>query len=135
MKQAMAAFAVSVIVSACATSASVEAGGGSSNADETPVYQQPIDYIPSALGPHSWKITTSSEKAQQFFDQGLQMRYAYGMNDAARSFRQAHREDPNCAMCYWGEAFSLGSFLNGGMSAEKAPHAHEAIEKGGGTGG
>ena len=31
-------------------------------------------------------------------------------------------------MCYWGEAFALGSFLNGGMSAVKAPYAHEAIE-------
>jgi tetratricopeptide (TPR) repeat protein len=32
-------------------------------------------------------------------------------------------------MCYWGEAYALGSFLNGGMPAEKVPYAHEAIEK------
>ena len=53
----------------------------------------------------------------------------YGFNhaEATRSFREAARLDPNCAMCYWGEAFALGSFLNGGMTAKKAPHAHAAI--------
>ncbi|MGI9261003.1 MAG: hypothetical protein ACR2QR_03150, partial [Woeseiaceae bacterium] len=128
MKHIFAAIAASVVVSACAT------GGDSqeveeSSANETPAFQEPIDYIPSALGTYSWKVTTANDTAQQYFDQGIQMRYAYGMNDAARSFREAHKADPNCAMCYWGEAFSLGSFLNGGMSAEKAPYAHEAIEK------
>lgn len=92
-------------------------------------FQAPIDYIPSALGPHEWKISTNSETAQNYFNQGLQMRYAYGVDDAARSFREARLADPECAMCYWGEAFALGSFLNGGMTAEKAPYAHEAIEK------
>ncbi len=129
MKKLFAAAAALAILSACATSGDSQDTSGAAAASETPAFQQPIAYIPSALGPYSWQITTTSEMAQRYFDQGLQMRYAYGMNDAARSFRQAHREDPNCAMCYWGEAFSLGSFLNGGMTAEKAPYAHEAIEK------
>ena len=129
MKKLFAIFMASVFVSACASSEVSEDTAAAVAADETPAFQEPIDYIPSALGPYSWSITTSSEMAQRYFDQGLQMRYAYGMNDAARSFRQAHYADPNCAMCFWGEAFSLGSFLNGGMTAEKAPYAHEAIEK------
>ena len=32
-------------------------------------------------------------------------------------------------MCFWGEAYALGSFLNGGMSKEKAQLAHAAIER------
>lgn len=127
MKPAFVILAASVVV--FASTVNVESSGAEKEDDQTPAFQQPIDYIPSALGPYSWKITTSSETAQKFFDQGLQMRYAYGMDDAARSFHQAQREDPECAMCYWGEAFALGSFLNGGMTAEKAPYAHEAIEK------
>lgn len=119
---------IGLVLAACASSgdehAGMNMGGGGAEA-----FQAPIDYIPSALGPHSLKVSTNSEIAQQYFDQGLQMRYAYGVNDAARSFREARLADPNCAMCYWGEAFSLGSFLNGGMTAEKAPYAHEAIEK------
>jgi len=124
MRHQFAIVAALVVMSGCAAS------GDTAVADnETPAFQEPIKYIPSALGPYSWNVTTSNEMSQNYFDQGIQMRFAYGMNDAARSFREAHREDPNCAMCYWGEAFSLGSFLNGGMSAEKAPYAHEAIEK------
>jgi len=127
MKQLLAILAVSAALFSCIVHRGSEVAAG--EAGDMPAFQEPIKYIPSALGPYSWKITTSSEMAQRFFDQGLQMRYAYGMEDAARSFRQAHREDPDCAMCYWGEAFALGSFLNGGMTAEKAPYAHEAIEK------
>jgi hypothetical protein len=134
MKQIFAIVAAFAVMSGCATSgdnevteAEVEATVAEENV--TPEFQEPINYIPAALGPYSWEITTSSEMARNYFNQGIQMRYAYGMNDAARSFRQAHFADPDCAMCYWGEAFSLGSFLNGGMSSEKAPYAHEAIEK------
>ena len=125
MKKLFAILAASAALSACA------ANGDTEDTVETaaPAFQQPIDYIPSALGPYSWKVSTDSDMAQKYFDQGLQMRYAYGMNDAARSFRMAHQADPDCAMCYWGEAYSLGSYLNGGMTAEQAPYAHEAIEK------
>ena len=80
-------------------------------------------------GPLSWEITTDSEIAQSYFDQGLQLRYAYGVNEAARSFREAQRADPGCAMCYWGEAYALGSFLNGAISIEKAPYAFTAIQR------
>jgi tetratricopeptide (TPR) repeat protein len=127
MKPLFAILAASAALLSCAANGDSQDTAGEAAA--TPAFQEPIDYIPSALGPYSWKITTSSEMAQKYFDQGLQMRYAYGMDDAARSFHQALREDPDCAMCYWGEAFALGSFLNGGMTAVKAPYAHEAIEK------
>lgn len=100
-------------------------------ADDTdvPVFHQPIDLMPKATGPLTWEITTDSESAQAYFDQGLQLRYAYGVNQAARSFREAQLADPNCAMCYWGEAYALGSYLNGAISVEKAPYAYAAIQK------
>lgn len=97
--------------------------------DETPAFEKPIDYIPAALGDYSWSITTDVPQAQEYFTQAMQLRYAFNVNEAARSMAEARRLDPECAMCYWGEAFALGSFLNGGMSAEKAPYAHAAIVK------
>lgn len=132
MKNILAIFCACAAVAACAGTGTTTDGGhaGMNMRDEgTAAFQKPIDYIPQALGPYEWKITTNSVKAQQYFTQGMQMRYAYGVDDAARSFREARLADPACAMCYWGEAFALGSFLNGGMSAEKAPFAHAAIEK------
>lgn len=92
-------------------------------------FEEPIDYIPSALGSYEWKITTDEEMAQAYFKQGMQLRWAYNVDEAARSMAEARRVDPECAMCYWGEAFALGSFLNGVMSEEKGPFAHAAIEK------
>ena len=59
--------------------------------------------------------------AQAYFKQGMQLRWAYNVNEAARSMAEARRIDPECAMCYWGEAFALGSFLNGVMSERKGP--------------
>ena len=74
-----------MLVSACVCLAACATGSNSNStaADETPAFQKSIAYIPSALGPHSWKITTDSAQAQQYFDQGLQLRYAYGVDDAA----------------------------------------------------
>ena len=57
------------------------------------------------------------------------MMYAFTPLRAARSFRQAQREDPNCAMCFWGEAWAWGPYLNGGMGPDDAPRAHENIMK------
>ncbi|MFK8041038.1 MAG: hypothetical protein AB8B76_01740, partial [Congregibacter sp.] len=88
-----------------------------------------IPYIPEALGPYTWSISTSSEKAQEYFDQGMQLRYGYSMSEAARSMVEARTIDPNCAICFWGEAFALGSFLNQPMTEENAPLAHAAINK------
>ncbi|MEZ5557897.1 MAG: hypothetical protein R3E86_05040 [Pseudomonadales bacterium] len=92
-------------------------------------FQSPIDLIPQALGRYHWPVTTASERAQQYFDQGMQLRWAYNVDEAARSMAEARRIDPQCAMCWWGEAFALGSYLNGGMTAAKAPHAHAAITR------
>lgn len=96
---------------------------------DSPGFEAPIDYIPQALGDYVWKISTKNEMAQNYFTQGMQLRYAYNVGEAARSMVEARRLDPDCAICYWGEAFALGSFLNGGMTAEHAPFAHQAIEK------
>lgn len=85
--------------------------------------------ISSALGPYSRTITTDSEKAQAYFTQGLQLMYAFTPSDANRSFKEAQRHDPECAMCYFGEAWSLGRYLNGAMLPEDAPTAYAAIHK------
>ena len=85
--------------------------------------------ISSALGPYSRAITTDSEDAQAYFTQGLQLMYAFTPSDANRSFKEAQRHDPECAMCYFGEAWSLGRYLNGAMLPEDAPTAHAAIHK------
>ena len=122
--RALRTFFATLLATVCLTGA--HAADGSDEGDEA---LAPIPYLPDALGAYHWPITTGSPRAQQYFDQGMQLRYGYGMNDAARSMAMARRLDPECAICYWGEAFALGSFLNAGMSAENAPLAHAAIQR------
>ena len=92
-------------------------------------FDEEARYYFEALGPLTRPITTNSMRAQQFFDQGVQMMYAFTPLRAARSFRQAQREDPDCAMCYWGEAWAWGPYLNGPMGPDDAPRAYENIRK------
>lgn len=89
----------------------------------------PLHDRTSGLGTFHREITTSSAKAQAYFDQGIQLLYAFTPPDAARSFREAEKADPECAMCYFGEAWSWGSYLNGPMTADDNPRAYAAIQK------
>ena len=89
----------------------------------------PLHHDGKGLGPFSREITTSSHEAQLYFDQGVQLLYAFDPNLAARSFREAWQRDPNCAMCYFGEAWAWGPYLNGPMVAADAPRAYAAIQK------
>lgn len=94
------------------------------------LYQvKPIKLIPEALGKFERKITTNSEDAQNFFNQGIQLKYAFAVNEGVSSFREAQKIDSTCAMCFYGEAWALGSYLNGRMSEEKAPVALAALNK------
>ena len=92
-------------------------------------YREAIPYQPGVLGPYSFAISSDNEKAQQFFDQGMQLMYAFAKVDAVRSFRQSWANDPDCAICYWGEAWAWGSYLNGPMRPPEAPHAYAALQK------
>lgn len=50
------------------------------------------------------KITTSSEEAQKFFDQGLAQMHSFWAVEAERSFLQAASLDPQAPMPWWGVA-------------------------------
>lgn len=81
------------------------------------------------LGPLTRGVTTDVAEAQAWFDQGLQLMYAFAVGDGLRSFREAWSADPNCAMCRWGEAWALGPYLNGPMNDADEPRAHEAATR------
>ncbi|KAL1798765.1 hypothetical protein ACET3X_002802 [Alternaria dauci] len=64
------------------------------------------------LGSYRREISTSSPKAQEWFDRGLVWCYAFHHEESARCFERAIGEDPSCAMAYWGLAFALGPNYN-----------------------
>jgi tetratricopeptide (TPR) repeat protein len=79
------------------------------------------------LGNLSIKITTSNPLAQRYFDQGLRLAYGFNHADAIRSFKAAQKADRGCAMCYWGEAWSLGPNVNVPMQPEAVQPAAGAM--------
>ncbi|MEQ8817055.1 MAG: tetratricopeptide repeat protein [Thalassobaculum sp.] len=70
-----------------------------------------MDY-PFELGPWSRRVTAASSAAQAWFDRGLNWTYAYNHEEAVACFRQALKEDPSCAMAWWGIACAAGPFYN-----------------------
>ena len=85
--------------------------------------------VMSGLGNLHHPVTTRNTDAQQFFDQGLRLIYAFNHDEAARSFRHAAELDPNLAMAYWGIAEAVGPNYNDPASDDRFRRAHEAIQK------
>ncbi len=79
------------------------------------------------LGALHYPITTPVPLAQRFFDQGLRLAYAFNHGEALRAFRKARTLDPQCAMCYWGEALVLGPNINAPMDGASVAPAFEAV--------
>lgn len=92
-----------------------------------PTPEMPL--LEEVTGEFSRKIDTASPLAQAYFDQGMQMVYAFTYPVAIRSFQEAQRQDPSCAMCFWGEAQARGPFLNSRMTESNAGPAYEAAQK------
>jgi len=74
-------------------------------------------------------ITTRSEQARRYFNQGLVLTYGFNHAGAVRSFREAQRLDPACAMCWWGEALALGPNINAPMDDRDRNAALAAMDR------
>ena len=89
----------------------------------------------AGMGSHEHAITTVSPEAQLYFNQGLVIDFAFNHAESARSFRAAQTLDPDCAMCFWGEALALGPNINvtsngkAIMSDEERQKAYAAIQR------
>lgn len=64
------------------------------------------------LGTHTHRVTTKSPDAQRYFDQGLRFLFGFNHGAAIRSFQEAVRLDPECAMAHWGIALAHGPHIN-----------------------
>ncbi|MFT4676600.1 MAG: tetratricopeptide (TPR) repeat protein [Patiriisocius sp.] len=125
-------FSMKIVVAACATLMFL-AGCVESTDDEVAVdlveqdlkvaeenWRQPLF---SGLGGVNFPITTTSPVAQNYFNQGLALSYAFNHAAADFAFTEATIYDPDCAMCYWGSALVLGPNVNAAMVPGNAPRA------------
>ena len=93
---------------------------------ETPTPQRSL----VDLGKHAFKVTTNSVAAQQAFNRGLTLAYAFSHLASEDEFRRAIAADPHCAMAWWGVALVNGPHINfPAVPENRAKIAVEAITK------
>jgi len=101
----------------------VGAGWAQGPAGEKPAY------LMQGLSDLHHPVSTNNAEAQQFFDQGLRLVYAFNHDEAARSFRRAAELDPKLAMAWWGVALAVGPNYNLPVDPEHEKIAFDAAEK------
>jgi len=111
---------IAAALTACAPE-SVDAQHEGHAAGNVPLYDN--------LGSHSYVITTSEPRAQEYFNQGLRLYYAFNHAEAIRAFRAAAALDDRCAMCWWGEALSYGPNINLPMDGASGVAAYAALRE------
>jgi tetratricopeptide (TPR) repeat protein len=73
-------------------------------------------------------VTTDSPLAQRYFNQGLSWLHGFNHPAAIRSFAEAAKLDPECAMAHWGVALAAGPHINNlGMSPAMAELARKEL--------
>ena len=54
-------------------------------------------------------ISSQFQEVQHYFNQGLLLIYGLNGEAAMETFQAAIAVDPNCVLCYWGIAYTLGA--------------------------
>lgn len=83
------------------------------------VSSSPAAQLFPGMGPHKRPVGTASREAQRYFDQGLVFAMSFNHDEAIRSFTEAARLDPDCAMAPWGIALANGPHINNPAMTEQ----------------
>jgi len=110
-----------VVMSSWLTMFSPAAAAPAEQTDAPPLFDN--------MGSLHHPITTTSEQAQRYFDQGLRFVYAFNHEEAIRSFEAAADWDPKAPMPYWGIALALGPNINSAMERKDERRAVEMVQK------
>jgi len=112
---------LSTVVAATAQEATPPAGDTATNAEaarkETPeghslhgeIFNdgpRQAAYPMTGVGTVHFDVTTQSDEARAFVLQGIGQMHGFWYFESERSFRQAAMLDPDCAIAYWGMAYS-----------------------------
>ena len=104
--------AVIIFAAGCDPAADPEATTRMTDADRDALVARAGAPLFDGMGDHHYPITVNDPGAQRYFDQGMVIDFAFNHAEATRSFRAAQTLDPECAMCFWGEALALGPNIN-----------------------
>lgn len=116
---------LSSLIFICILAACSQEQGTPSSASAPPVLQHASNELGQAelvakagaplldgLGDFTYPISSDVPGVQRYFDQGMIMAAGFNHAEGVRAFRAAQRLDPDCAMCFWGEALAIGPNIN-----------------------
>jgi tetratricopeptide (TPR) repeat protein len=98
-------------------------------AQENPLAGKAADLSLTAVGRQHHAIATKNPEAQDYFDQGLTLLYAFNHEEAARSFQKAAQLDPTSPMPLWGIAAAVGPNYNLDVDADREKLAADTIHQ------
>lgn len=85
--------------------------------------------VRAGFGTHHHPIATTSAEAQQLFDHGMALVFAFNHEEAVKAFTRAAELDPKAAMPQWGLAWALGPNYNLDVDEPRARQANAAMTK------
>ena len=81
------------------------------------------------LGDAGFRVERARPEAAAYFGEGVRLFHAFNAPEAVRALRWAEHEDPDCALCFWAEAWARGPTINYPVDAAEAAKAHAAAER------
>lgn len=122
-----------LVIAGCTTPSSGPEATATSDAEQPPAAQATATDRSTAplldgIGPLHFPISSDKPLVQTYFDQGLTLAFGFNHAEAVRSFREATRRDPTCAICFWGEALALGPNINAPMGEQAIVPAWAAMQ-------
>ncbi|MGZ8312253.1 MAG: hypothetical protein ACXWUR_09330, partial [Allosphingosinicella sp.] len=87
----------------CFASQAEESGGTSA---------APPPMLVEGLGRGGLEPDSDDPQARAWFEQGVRLVWAFDESEAIRAFGEAQRRDPECAMCFFGEAWARSPTIN-----------------------
>jgi tetratricopeptide (TPR) repeat protein len=99
---------------------------------ETKPSERPLAVLVEGSGVYGRPGTARAEITQSFFDQGLRLLWGYYAVEAAASFQEALRHEPDNAMLYWGLALAISPNPNSryqGVPDDPKREGRKAIQR------
>ena len=94
-----------------------------------PAQDQPVEPLFQGTGAHARTVSTQNRQAQAYFNQGLAFLFAFNHDESLKSFREAAKLDPGCAMAWWGIATANGPHINNpSVDPDHAKEAWDALQ-------
>jgi tetratricopeptide (TPR) repeat protein len=101
--------------------------GAGPAATDPPAEAPPL--LVEGLGFAGLEPDTENPQARAWFAQGVRLIWAFDEIEAIRAFREAQRLDPDCAMCFFGEAWARSPTINLQPRTEELAAARAAARR------